>query len=358
ANAGGDPGACSQIGRAVGQFRRLAGVARQVGSQGAVGPLLAAAFPDRVALLRDGQHNRYLLSGGQGSRLPANDPLTSSQWLVVAQLGADKVDARIHLAAKFSEAELREHFSEQVLQKSMVYWHPRQSRVMADKREQFGAITLTLQPLGSPDPEAVRSAMLTGIINMGLTVLNFNRECHTLQARVELMAKIDAAGGWPDLQDKTLLATLEHWLGPYLDGISKSGQLQQLDMANILKNQFSWSQLQQLEREVPTHYKVPSGSNIRLQYGLAQPPILAVKVQELFGLTQTPTICLGRLPLTLHLLSPAQRPLQVTSDLKNFWQQTWPEVRKEMQGRYPKHYWPQDPWSAQATSRSKPRTKK
>ena len=356
--AGGDPVICSQIIRAIDQFRRMVGVAKSLRSQGSIGPLLAAAFPDRVAMLRDGQHNRYLLAGGQGALLPANDPLSSVPWLVVAQLDAGKIDARIYLAATFSKTEIRQHFSEQIQQKTEIYWQPRQSRIMAQQTEKFGAITLSTRPLETPDPEAMRHAMGKGVRNMGLDCLNLSKETRNLQARVALLGQLVPADGWPDLTDATLLITLEHWLGPYLDGISRAGQLQKLDIANILKNKLSWPQLQQLEKEAPTHITVPSGSRIRVRYQVGEPPILAVKVQEMFGLAKTPTICRGRQPLTIHLLSPAHRQLQITSDLENFWQETWPEVRKEMQGRYPKHYWPQDPWSAPATKRSKPRGKK
>jgi ATP-dependent helicase HrpB len=208
------------------------------------------------------------------------------------------------------------------------------------------------------EPEVLQQAMLEGIRQMGLDALPWSREARDIQARIMLLRAHQPELPWPDCSDKILLDTLADWLAPYLLGITRRQHLADLDMASILKNKLDWTLRQQLDELAPTHIRVPSGSNKKLQYSIDGPPVLAVRLQELFGLPDTPSICRGRVNVVLHLLSPAQRPIQITRDLKGFWNNTYAEVKKEMKGRYPKHHWPDDPWSAVPTARVKSRPKK
>ena len=352
---GGDSTVCTQIERSVTQLRRLAGVDKKIAAKGRLGLLLAAAFPDRVARQRPGQRTRYLLSGGKGAKLREGDPMTSEQWLAVAELDAGEIEGRIYLAAGLDERDLRQRFSAQIEMSNAVYWDSGQSRVISQKQEKFGALLLQSSPLSNPDPDAVQIALLNGVQKMGLECLNWSKEARNLQSRVALLRREQPEGGWPDFSDKGLLATLADWLGPYLNGITKREQLERLNLKATLQDRLDWQRQKRLEAEAPTHILVPSGTRLRLEYSMDEPPVLAVRMQELFGLAVTPTVSAGKIPVILHLLNPARRPVQITRDLKGFWENTWPEVRKELLGRYPKHYWPEDPWNAEATSRVKKR---
>jgi ATP-dependent helicase HrpB len=189
--------------------------------------------------------------------------------------------------------------------------------------------------------------MLEGIRRMGLSCLPWDGESRQLQARILCLRHLQADDDWPDVGDGALSADLS-WLAPFLCGMNKVGQLKRLKLGEILFSMLSWEKQRQLEREAPSTYTVASGSKIRIDYRLGEPPVLAVRIQEMFGQATTPAVCSGRLPLLLHLLSPARRPIQVTSDLAGFWQRGYPEVKKELKGRYPKHFWPDDPLTAEA----------
>ncbi|MBF0621239.1 MAG: ATP-dependent helicase HrpB [Magnetococcales bacterium] len=351
--SGGDPTLCARINRSANQFQRLARINKNVMPQGIPGQLLAAAFPDRIALQRPGQHNRYLLANGRGARLHESDPLLANPLLTVAELDAGQAEGQIYLAASLHESDLRSAFSDQIHKIEDVRWDSRHSRVITRLVEKFAALELSEKPLHRPDPELVRAALIEGIQSMGINGLNWSDKARTFQARVILMRNALPEQHWPDLSDDTLLNTLSHWLGPYLDSVTRREQIEKIDLFPLLKDQLSWSEQQQLDKEAPTHLKIPSGSRPKLTYTTDQPPFLAVRMQELFGLAETPRICGGRIPLTLHLLNPARRPVQVTTDLRSFWQRTWPEICKELRGRYPKHHWPDDPWTATATARTK-----
>ncbi|MDH4318578.1 MAG: ATP-dependent helicase HrpB, partial [Desulfobulbaceae bacterium] len=211
-----------------------------------------------------------------------------------------------------------------------------------------GQIVIEEIPLANPDPDGVRRAVLEGVRLLGLDSLQRDRESDQLQARVQWLSSKLPDREWLDLSDQQLLAD-PSWLEPYLIGISKSEQLKRVSLLDIFKNMLGWDRLQLLDREAPVIFTVPSGSKIRIEYRPDEPPVLAVRIQEMFGLYETPRICMGTVPLLLHLLSPARRPIQVTSDLSGFWQRGYPEVKKELKGRYPKHYWPDDPLEAEAT---------
>ncbi|HEY5649630.1 MAG TPA: ATP-dependent helicase C-terminal domain-containing protein, partial [Nitrospiria bacterium] len=200
-----------------------------------------------------------------------------------------------------------------------------------------------------------RSAMIQGIRAMGLEALPWSKPLRAWQARVLSMRHWFPKEDWPDVSDAGLFETLKEWLGPYLDGVTRRGHLARINLENILRARLDWKQNQELEKEAPSHLTVPSGSRLPLEYRPGESPVLAVKLQEMFGLADTPRVARGTVPVTLHLLSPARRPIQVTQDLRGFWDRTYPEVKKELKGRYPKHPWPDDPWKAPPTKRTKKR---
>jgi len=279
------------------------------------------------------------------------DPLAGEPFLVVAQLDAGKTDGRIQLAVSISEKELRQLPDLKLETVDSVTWDTSKQVVSARREERLGALRLSSRPLEKADPEAVKAAMLQGISEMGLTCLPWNRHVRQWQNRVICLAAWQPAPDWPDLTDAWLMANLREWLAPWLDRISRREQLQKLDLLGILQSRLSWDQSKALEAAAPTHLQVPSGSRKQLAYEPGSPPVLAVRLQEMFGLSETPSVCHGKVPVMLHLLSPAQRPIQVTQDLPGFWQRTYSEVKKELKGRYPKHYWPDDPYQAEATAK-------
>ena len=237
-------------------------------------------------------------------------------------------------------------------------WDARSESLVAERQHCVGALVVRREPLPAMDPQQ-RSRALCGVVRkQGLALLPWTPALRQWQARIELLRRLDLADrqdtAWPDLSDATLLDSLEDWLAPYLNNVSRLSHFAHLDLAAILQAQLPWPLPQQLEQQAPTHWTVPTGSRIRIDY-LAETPLLAVRLQELFGSAETPRIAGGRVALTLHLLSPAQRPLQITQDLVGFWQGSYAEVKKDMKGRYPKHFWPDDPLQAEPTRRAKPR---
>jgi ATP-dependent helicase HrpB len=237
-------------------------------------------------------------------------------------------------------------------------WDEREGVLRAERQRKVGELILSREPLTGLDETARSQALVNLVRRKGLELLPWTPELRQWQARVALLRHLDLAGKgeseWPDVSDAALLKTLEHWLMPYLGKVSRLSHFANLDLSNIVHNLLPWPLPQRLDELAPHHLSVPSGSSIRLDYS-EQPPILAVRLQELFGLAETPRIAGGRQVVKLHLLSPARRPVQVTQDLANFWRSTYAEVKKDLKGRYPKHYWPDDPLVAEATARIKPR---
>lgn len=328
--------------------------ARGVPAAHEVGLLLAFAYPDRVASARELGNGRYLLSNGRGASLRASEALARAPYLVVAALDAGEGDAAIRLAAPVFVEDLRRHFAARIETRSEVLWDTGSQSVTAQQEERFGAAVLARKPLTSPDPELVKAALVSGLRAAGTDALPWVEEARQWQARVTCLREWDPQGAWPDVSDAVLLQDLD-WLGGALNGITRLTQLQRVDLLPLLSARLDWQQRQRLDALAPTHLLVPSGTRIRLHYSPGAAPVLAVKLQELFGLAATPRIVDGRVPVVLHLLSPARRPIQVTQDLAGFWARTYPEVKKELKGRYPKHPWPDDPHSAPPTARAKPR---
>ncbi len=368
-----DANGCARVIQAAQQYQRLlAGKKQESGDTDQAGLLLALAYPDRVALARTAGGERYLLASGRGARLHPSEMRLRQPCIVAASLdagaaqgrasvaggrmpGATETEGQIYLAAPVDPETLREHLPEHIKTEEIVRWDETQSAVVSQREERFGVLLLERKPLAKPDPEKQRAAMLDGIRLLGLDVLPWTREARQWQARVQCLREWAPEEDWPDVSDTALLADLDRWLGPYLDGVTRRDHLARLDMLNALKSLLDWKQQQRLDEGVPTHLTVPSGSHRALEYEPGKPPVLAVKLQEMFGLADTPRVGFGRIPVTLHLLSPAGRPMQVTQDLRGFWERTYAEVKKELKGRYPKHPWPDDPWSAQPTARAKRR---
>ena len=321
------------------------------------GRLLAWAYPDRIAMRRPDRIGRYLMTSGRGAYFDPPEPLGVHDFLVIAELDGDRRDARIFMAAGYDLHTLMAQFGDRVRWEERVSWDDRRQAVAAVRRLTLDALILRSEPLAAADPRAVSAAMLEGIRRSGIGVLPWSPGLRSWQARVELLRRV-AAGGtdWPDVSDRALDAALETWLAPCLQGITSIKGLDRLDLSEALHSRLTWRQRQLLDQLAPTHLVVPSGSRRPIDY-LADPPVLAVRLQEMFGALETPAIADGRIPLQLHLLSPAGRPAQITRDLAGFWRNSYPAVKKELKGRYPKHYWPDDPLAAEPTDRAKPRRK-
>ena len=319
------------------------------------GAVLALAYPDRIAKRR-AEGGRFQLSGGQGAFLPERDPLAGADFLAVADLDGQAPDARIWLAAPLSQAELELALGDRIRIDDEVVFEPATRSVQARRRRRLGALVLGDAPLPRPQPAAVTAALIDGVRQVGLGTLPWTEAAQSFRQRVAFLARIEGdAGGWPRLDDTALLDGLADWLAPALDGKRSLGDLAGLDLLALLRGRLDWNQLQVLDQRAPTHVTVPSGSRIAVDYGADDTPILAVKLQEMFGLAQTPTIADGRVRLKLHLLSPARRPIQVTSDLGGFWAGSYKAVRADLRGRYPRHPWPENPLEAPPTARAKPR---
>lgn len=325
-----------------------------------LGALLALAYPDRVAQQRREGGAEYRLANGRAALFAEVDALMKCPWLVVADLGSrqGQREERIYLAAQFDPALLDDVLAEQVERLDILDWDEREQMLRAERQTKVGELVLSREPLPGLDDQARAKALLGLVRRKGLNLLTWTPELRQWQARVTLLRQLDMEKGgqseWPDLGDEALLASLEDWLQPYLGKVSRLSHFAALDLPSILRNLLPWPLPQRLDEWAPTHLAVPSGSNIRLDYS-ETPPILAVRLQELFGLADTPRTAQGRQQVKLHLLSPARRPVQVTQDLANFWRTTYAEVKKDLKGRYPKHYWPEDPLVAEATARAKPR---
>lgn len=316
--------------------------------------LLAPVFADRIARRR-GQEGRYQLANGMGAMLDADDALGRHEWLIAPLLlqGSSAPDARILLALPLDINALMTQCPALVQQSDTVEWDEAQGTLKAWRRTCIGQLVVKTQPLAKPSEAELHQAMLNGIRDKGLGVLHWTPEAEQLRLRLLCAAQWLPEEAWPAVDDASLLASFEAWLLPQMSGVHSLRALKALDVRQALQNWLPWSLRQKLESELPTHYTVPTGSRIAIRYHEENPPALAVRMQEMFGEATTPTIAQGRVALVLELLSPAQRPLQITRDLGAFWQGTYREVQKEMKGRYPKHVWPDDPANTAPTRRTK-----
>jgi ATP-dependent helicase HrpB len=321
-----------------------------------VGLLLALAYPDRIAQRQDGSEARYLMANGRGASFAGPDPLGTEGYLVIAELDGGQQWARIDLAAPVSGTELVRLYEDDIVETEAVAWDEKTLSVRATRQRRLGSLVLSQQPLSKPDPSLIAAALLQGVQQAGLAALSWTPELQQWRARIRLLRRTDGnESRWPDLSDEALSQTIEQWLGPYLDGLTTLDRVKRMDLATPLRSLLTWEQQQTLDRLAPTHLTVPSGSHVRLDYESSEVPVLAVRLQEMFGCQDTPRVAGGKIPVMLHLLSPAKRPVQVTQDLAGFWRNTYHDVRKELRGRYPKHHWPDDPLTAPPTAKTKRR---
>jgi ATP-dependent helicase HrpB len=331
--------------------RPAAGRASHASDDPRAGLLLAFAYPDRIGLKRSGGEGRFTLANGRGAAFADAQPLARRELIVAVDLDDRERDARILLAAPLERAELLEHFSERLRRCESVEWSSREQSVLARRTLELDALVLEDKPLTEIPGEAARAAMLAGVGELGIAALPWNAQARDLQARIEFVrgARAGSAGTeptWPAVSDAVLAQTLERWLAPWLDGVTRREHLARVPLAEALRAQLSVAQQRELLEWAPTHLTLPSGSRVRIDYLDEQAPVVAVRLQEVFGLTTTPCLGRGRAPVTFRLLSPAQRPVQVTRDLESFWRGAYAEVRKDLRGRYPKHYWPENPLEA------------
>ncbi|EPA6641161.1 MULTISPECIES: ATP-dependent helicase HrpB [Serratia] len=316
--------------------------------------LLAQAFTDRIAQRR-GQDGRYLLANGLGAAMNQDEALSRAPWLIVPSLlqGHNSPDARILLALPVDIEALATQLPAIVTQRTAVEWDEEKGTLRAWKRQQIGRLTLRAQPLAKPADEELQQALLDWVRAQGLAVLNWEGAAEQLRVRLQCAQAWLPEAEWPAMDEEPLLAALEQWLLPSLNGVRDLRGLKQVNIAEALSRLLDWQQKQRLDNALPTHYTVPTGSRLPIRYEAGKPPALAVRLQEVFGEQRSPMLAEGRIPVVLELLSPAHRPLQITGDLAAFWQGAYREVQKEMKGRYPKHVWPDDPATAVPTRRTK-----
>jgi ATP-dependent helicase HrpB len=345
------------------EARRLAqNFARQAGVRGKstasndltnAGRVLALAFPERLAKAR-GKPGEFLLANGRAVTIAPHDPLAREPYLAVGEIAGKASAARILLAAPLSLEEVEAIAGPQLRIKDELSFDAGRAALSARRQKRFGALVLTEQNLPVPPSPEAALALAEGLGKLGIARLPWRKEQLQWRDRV-LFLRQHEGGDWPDVSDAALTKTMEAWLAPYLTGKTSLAEINADDLQAALDALLSWTMRKRLEAEAPTHFTTPAGSQIALDYAAEQGPTLSVRVQELYGLATHPALAGGRVALTLELLSPAHRPIQITRDLPGFWRGSWAAVKTEMKGRYPKHLWPEDPAAAQATTRAKPR---
>ncbi len=323
------------------------------------GSVLAFAWPERVAKKRNNKDNSFLMASGSGAFFRSANSLSHLPYIVAIHLDGNQRNAGIFLAAPYSEKDLEKDFKDQVKIIEECFWDKQTRSVRSVSKTTYGKLVLGEAMVTNPDPEAVRTCLIQGIQEAGLDILPWTKKLRHFRERAVFLKNCGYFKDLPDLSDTRLLDNLSQWLGPFLDQIHSAAGLKKVDLSSALTSLLTWEQQQIIHIHAPTHVPLPSGSRAPLQYmgdnGPLESPVLAVRLQEMFGLTKSPAIARGRILVTLHLLSPANRPVQITQDLESFWKNTYPEVKKDLMGRYPKHYWPEDPLSAVPTNRVKPR---
>jgi len=317
--------------------------------------LVSWAYPERIARRRGSQHGVYLCEDGGEARIGERDPLAASEWLAIAHWDPGS-PRKIRLAAALREEDLLNDHAERIAEAPHCRWDAQTAAVVSETQRRLGAIVLERRMLrGAAAAEPIRAAMIEGIRALGLQALPWNEAARQWQARVLSLRQWRPEEDWPDVSDEGLTASLETWLGPFLDGVTRRDHLARLDLMEILNASLDYARQQKLAKLAPTHMEVPTGSSIRLEYRPPEKPLLSVRLQEMFGCARTPTINDGRTGVVLELLSPGQRPVAITPDLAGFWAGGYADVKKDMKGRYPRHPWPDDPLEAAPTRRAKPR---
>ncbi|WP_374609011.1 ATP-dependent helicase HrpB [Thermomonas sp.] len=325
-----------------------------------LGDLLAHAFPDRIARQHPQDAKRYQLANGRMAKLFDDSIVHGEPWLVASELRFEAKDALLLRAAPVDECYLRHAFAAHFGEGDEVRWDATRRALASERIARFDGIVLSSKPAGRVDPALAARALVDAVRDLGLTALPWTESLAQWRVRVQCLRAWMPELGLPDLSDAALLGSLDTWLMPAFAGKTRLDALDEAALGEVLKSAVDWNLRQRIDQVAPTRILVPSGMERRIDYllddhGEPASPVLAVKLQELFGLAQTPRVAEKRIALTIHLLSPGGRPLQVTQDLAGFWERTYPEVKKEMKGRYPRHPWPDDPWNATATHRAKPK---
>jgi ATP-dependent helicase HrpB len=323
------------------------------GDDDEAGLLLAFAYPDRIGQQRGGR-GRFLLRNGRGASIDVQHNLAGAEYIVAADVGGRGRDSRVFLGAPLSRARLDAHFADRIETQTEVRWDGATRSVRVTSSQRLGALVLSEKPVRDVPPELIAAALLDAVRAAGLGLLSWSDDALRLRQRLAFLHAV-APQEWPDVGDDALLASLEEWLLPFLTAVRTADDLRRVELEQALLARVGWQRREQLDTLAPTHVQVPSGSRIAIDYSDAAAPVLAVRLQEMFGLAETPRVAGGAVPLTVHLLSPARRPVQVTRDLASFWATTYFDVRKDLRGRYPKHYWPENPLEAEPTRRAKPR---
>ncbi len=326
------------------------------GSTLSFGAICAHAYPDRIGQLKDNKNLTYKLSGGSAASFNSPNQLSNKEYLVITELGGRERSARIFSAVEITLDEIESLFADQLNHETRVTWDKQQAAIIAEKLTTFKTLVLRQAPIKQITDATLLPLMLTAIRQHGLSCFMWDKKSTQWLNRVRFLNSHEREQSTlPDFSETALLESLEDWLAPWIQGFKKLSQLKSLDIKNLLVSRLDWTQQRWVDAQAPTHFKVPSGSSIALTYEENQPPVLAVRIQEMFSCTTTPTIANGKAPLLLHLLSPARRPVQVTQDLISFWNNSYLEVKKELKGRYPKHHWPDDPLNTMPHATVKPR---
>ncbi|WP_436794973.1 ATP-dependent helicase HrpB [Actinospongicola halichondriae] len=348
-----DRGAVDRARRDATRFRSLVGADGKPGSAaaGALGLVVGLGFPDRVGRARAGQRGEFLLAGGRGAFVDDHDVLAGADYVCAVELDGQTTRARIFLGTTLDERDVRVIAGDDVDEIDEVHWDRRGGDVVARRVERFGALTLSSSPVSDAPAAAHVDALMDGVRDVGISILGWSDEVRAVQARLQFLHGVDP-DRWPAVDDDTLLAEADERIRPFLGNARRRRDLRRVDGREVLLRGLDWEQRASLDRIAPPRLAVPSGNTHRVDYSV-DPPVLAVKLQEMFGSTDTPTVADGRVAVVLHLLSPAGRPLQVTQDLASFWSGAYREVRADMRGRYPKHPWPEDPTVAAPTARTK-----
>jgi ATP-dependent helicase HrpB len=311
------------------------------------GVLVALAYPDRIGRKRG---SRFQLSGGGGAVLPEHDTLNKSDWIVVATLDGSAGDGKARLAAPLTDRDIEKYCNDLIVESDGVFWDAKANAVKAGLTRKLGAIVLQEKPSHTIDPSQTAAAMLEGIKLMGITALPWSETARTFQARVKFLSRVIPELALPDLEDSALLATAVDWLLPYLEGMMRKADLARLDVLQILQGLIPGDVLRRMDKLAPLRMTVPGGGSYRIDYEVEGDPVLSVRLQEMFGMQSAPQVAEGRARLKIVMLSPGMKPVAVTQSLETFWLQGYPDVRKDMRGRYPKHSWPEDPLTATAVA--------
>jgi len=316
--------------------------------------VLSLAFPDRIAQQRSNQYGRFTLANGHGAECRPDDTLGASEYLVAVDLmRSHSNSSQIHLACELDVNLLQTTFKSLFSSEELVDWDEKRGRLIAQRQQKLGQLVIERESLPSPGKEKMTQALLTYVRRQGLSSLNWTPASESLLERIRCAIDWLPEQPWPSFDNESLLESLEEWLEPYMASVSSVKDLNKVNLTEALNARLGWPLNQNIDEWLPEHYQLPTGTKKRIRYQYGHEPVLSVRMQEVFGESTSPTVALGRKPLVLELLSPAQRPLQVTTDLAAFWKGSYKDVQKEMKGRYPKHVWPDDPASHVATTKTK-----